>query len=404
MTQQIKTNNRRPGFVLIMSILILATLLSAGSYLISSSNSESKIATSQFQASRNYYLAETGINEMLWKIKNDAATRDAFLNGTLSPAHDISRNNIFGDSRASYVVSAASTVASEAWVTATSTYQINNHASQRVVKSYISKATGETNPWEFSTFSGGRGAQQNGNFTFTGSGIVLISNGGRLHANQIFKVQGAEVVVNDGSVTSSNNINIVAGGKLTLNNSTTESPTTTVDMLQIDFDSAEPTSWKSRATTFYTANQFNALPNDTTLNGIIYVTGNASVVGKNMTVNGVLVTSGNLSLTNAGQNFIVNFDASYGSGVLSKGSINITTAGGQVEIDGLVYSGNNLNITSAGTNFVINGSMAGFDSRITASGGAIVLNYNAEYLAPVTDPDYNQNSPLIQIDHWEEQY
>ncbi len=398
-------NNKQEGFVLITSVMILMAMLLVGSYLISSSDSENKISQAQTVATRDYYLAETGINEMLWKIQNNPTTKNNFLAGTLSESDSITRNNVLGDSRASYNVAAINTTSSEAWIIATATYQLADHVSQRVVKSYISKATNNyTNPWPFSTFSGGRGGQQNGNFNFTGSGVVLILNGGRLHANQVLKVQKAEIQINDGVVSSSNVINETAGGKITLNNSYRSVPTSTVDMLQIDFDSSDPNSWKSRATAVYSTSQFNSLPNNTTLNGIIFVNGNASVVGKNMTINGVLVTSGSFSLTEAGQNFTVNFDPAYGGGILSKGNLFVTTSGGTILLNGLIYSGNNLNFTSSGTNFIINGAIAGFDSNITASGGAITLNYTPANIAPVTDPTYNPNAPLIVITHWEEEY
>lgn len=397
-------NNNKKGFVLIMSVLILTTLLMVGSYLMTTTSAESKISSIQFLATENYYIAEAGINEMIWKIQNDYATGQAFLNGTLSTTHDITRNNVFGDSNASYQVSARNTVSAEAWITATSTYQIGQNISQRVVKSYISRATGSGAEWNFASFAGGRGAQQNGNFTFKGAGVVLTANGGRLHANQVFKVQGCELIVNDGAVTSANVINITAGGRLTLNNSYQDSPTSTVEMLPIDFDSGELNSLKNRATATYTRNQFRTLPNNTTLNGIIYVTGDAEIVGKNFTINGILVAEGNIQITEAGQTFTINAHETYGGGMLAKNNNYITTSGGTVNINGIIYSGNNLKITSAGTNFTINGSMTAFDSEITASGGSIILNFIPENFAPVIDPYMNPTSPVIQIDHWEEQY
>ncbi len=396
--------NKQNGFVLITSVLILMVLLMIGSYLISISNSEIKITKAHFTATENYYLAETGVNEMIWKIQNDEATGQAFLDGTLSAANNINRTDVFGDSNASYQVAALSTVSGEASIIATSTYQIAGNSSQRVVKSYISQATGSGEEWEFTVFAGGRGSQQNGNFTFTGAGVVLISNDGRLHANQVFKVQGAEVVVNDGAVTASNNINVIAGGTLTLNNSYQDAPTTTIDVLPIDFYSDLPTSLKNRATVTYTENQFKNLPNNTTLNGIIYVTGDAKIIGKNFTINGVLAAEGDIEVINAGQTLTVNSDPSLGGGLLAEYDVDIITSGGGVTVNGLIYSGDDLSIVSAGTSFTINGSMTGFDARVTASGGAIVLNYVPENFEPVINPELNPTSPLIQIDHWEEQY
>ncbi len=392
------------GFVLILSVLILTASLLVGSYMVTLSNSEHTISEAQQTATKNYYLAESAIYDMIWKIQNDTPTASAFLDGTLSSTHDISRASVDDDPNASYTVRAISTASSEAQLTATSTYQIGNATSQRVVKAYIAQATGSDPEWDFATFAGGRGSQQNGNFTFTGSGVVFTANGGRLHANQVFKVQGAEVVVNDGMVTSSNNINVVGGGTLTLNNSTQQAPTTTVDMLQIDFDSDDSNSWENRATATYTENQFKNLSTGTTLEGIIYVDGDAKIIGKNITINGVLVADGDIDITLSGNTFTVNSHETYGGGLLAKDDIDMTTSGGTITINGLMYSADDLDITSSGTSFTINGSMAGFDSRITASGGSIILNYSTSTIYSVIDPLVNPSSPLIQIDHWEEQY
>jgi len=92
-----KTKNQ--GFVLIVSILTLTALLMTGSYLLSLTNSENKISVVQSLATKNYYLAETGINEMIWKIQNNQATKNAFIAGTLSSANNISRTNIFGETK-----------------------------------------------------------------------------------------------------------------------------------------------------------------------------------------------------------------------------------------------------------------------------------------------------------------
>lgn len=399
-----KPTATQKGFVLLTSVLILTTLLMLGSYLLASSISESKISVAESVATKNYYLAESGLNEMIWKVQNDPTIKQAFLNGTLSSADDIHRTNVFDDQNASYQVSIKNTVPAEAWIISTSTYAIGGSVSQRVVKSYVSKATGSGAQWDFAIFAGGRGSQQNGNFTFTGSGIVLTANGGRIHANQVLKVQGAEVVMNNGVVSSSNVIDVVAGGKLTLNNSYQSVPTTTVDMLQIDFDSSDPNSWKNRATVTYTPTQFSNLPDNTALNGIIFVTGNANVTGKNMTINGVLVAQGAISINNSDKTFTINSDLAYGGGVLSKNDVNFTTSGGTVLINGIIYAADNLSITSSATNFTINGSMNGFDAKMTASGGSIILNYTPANYVNVIDPVVNPNAPLIQISHWEEQY
>ncbi|NCN07541.1 hypothetical protein GW933_02495 [Candidatus Falkowbacteria bacterium] len=399
----ISKSKKENGFILVTTILVMSLMLVTAIYVVNFTITEMKISNSQAVAAKTYYLAEAGVNELIWKIQNNSATGEAFLNGTLNSSNDIIRNEVFGDSNASYQVSAINTVPAEAWIIATSTYQIAGKTSRRVVKYYITQATGDGSNWNYTVFAGGKGAQQNGNFTFTGSGLVLVSNGGRLHANQNLKVQGAEIIVNDGTISASNNILKVSGGKITLNNSTQSAPTSTIDVLPIDFDSDSPTSWKNRATITYTKDQFKNLPNNTTLNGIIYVSGDAEIIGKNMTINGVLVAD-EIKITSSGQTITVNADPVYGGGLLSEGDLKFTTSGGAVNVNGLIYSSDDLKITSSGTNFVINGGMAGFDATVTASGGAITLNFAPENFENVIDPTNNTNPPVIQIDHWEEQY
>jgi hypothetical protein len=404
MTATIQSPHNSAGFVLVMAVLILTALLLSGSYLISVANADQKISTAQFVATKNYYLAESGINDMIWKIQNDSAAQTAFLNGTLDNAYDINRTSVFGDTKANYQVTALSTATGEAELIATSTYAIANSQSQRVVRAYLVKAIGSGQQWDFSTFAGGRGTEQNGNFRFNGSGVVFTSNGGRVHANQELKIQGAEVTINDGAITSGNVINVVAGGILTLNNSYQDAPTSTIEMLQIDFDSDLATSWKNRADLTYTENEFKDLAGGTVLDGIIFVTGDAEINGKDFTINGVLVAEGEIKVTSAGQTITVTADPVIGGGLLSKEDIDFTTSGGTVTVDGLIYAGDDLDITSAGTNFTVNGSMAGFDAEITASGGSVIVNYIPENFEPVINASVNQDSPLIQIDHWEEQY
>lgn len=176
-------------------------------------------------------------------------------------------------------------------------------------------------------------------------------------------------------------------------------------MLIIDFDSSDPNSWKNRATVTYTESAFDALPSGTTLNGIIFVIGDAEIDEKNFTINGVLVATGDITIDLDGHTIDVNADETYGGGLLAKDDIEIDSTDGIISIEGLVYAADDLDINSDGTTFTIDGSMAGFDAKITVSGGSpIILTYVPENIQPVIDPNNNPSSPLIQIDHWEEQY
>lgn len=67
---------QQKGVILIIAVLTLGTLLLLGSYFLSFTITESKISKSQEVATQAYYLAEAGINEAIWKLKNDDTAED----------------------------------------------------------------------------------------------------------------------------------------------------------------------------------------------------------------------------------------------------------------------------------------------------------------------------------------
>jgi len=64
------------GVILIIAFLTLGILLFLGTYFLSFTLTEARIARSQETASRTFYLAEAGINEAIWKLINDNTTLD----------------------------------------------------------------------------------------------------------------------------------------------------------------------------------------------------------------------------------------------------------------------------------------------------------------------------------------
>ena len=76
--EKIENNRAKNGSVLIFAILLLATMLLLSSYFISFSLTGSRMSESQIYAAKSYYLAETGIQEAIFKLKNDDDWRNAF--------------------------------------------------------------------------------------------------------------------------------------------------------------------------------------------------------------------------------------------------------------------------------------------------------------------------------------
>src|SRR3989344_7367764 len=65
--------------IVVIAFLALGILLLLSSYLLSFTTVESKTAASQGVSVKTYYLAEAGIQEAIWKLKNDPTWRDNFM-------------------------------------------------------------------------------------------------------------------------------------------------------------------------------------------------------------------------------------------------------------------------------------------------------------------------------------
>ena len=66
MTIFIMKNNR--GVELIMTILLMTIILFLAAYLLDAALIENRIAISQSWGAKTYYLAEAGIQDMVWKL------------------------------------------------------------------------------------------------------------------------------------------------------------------------------------------------------------------------------------------------------------------------------------------------------------------------------------------------
>ena len=78
-----RNNFQEKGVILVITFLILGVLLTLGSYFLTFALIESRISQSQVIATQTYYLAEAGINEAIWKIKNDPTWMANFGNAYL---------------------------------------------------------------------------------------------------------------------------------------------------------------------------------------------------------------------------------------------------------------------------------------------------------------------------------
>ncbi|MBI5734161.1 MAG: hypothetical protein HY973_04450 [Candidatus Kerfeldbacteria bacterium] len=398
-------NNHQPtGFILVVVSVITASLLLLANYLLSQSISETRISKSENAASKSYYLAEAGVNEAIFKLKNDNTWKTKFLAGTLNN-DTASRSQVF-DNYGNYTISATSVSPALADITVTANYQIGSKTAKRIIKTRFARATNPANTWSQSLFAGGSGGNENGNVTIERN---CTANGGTIHANQTVKVKSnATLTVNDAMVNASNNIIINSGASLILNNSTQSEGVATIGIPIVDFDSSSPTSLKNRANQTYTENSFKNLPSGTTLNGITFVTGKAEWIKKTLTINGILAASDDIKIQlEAGQTLTVNSNTTTGSGIFGKDDITIELKNTSLTVNGLIYASKELKVEHDGTpTFSVTGGVIAWHLLIEGDdGGTCTITYNDELASRPLDPVYNGNeSPIIKVNHWEEQY
>ena len=378
-------NRRQKGSVIIIAMGALLILLLLGSYFLSFAATEYKISKSQIQSLQTYYLAEAGINETIWRLKNDLSWSDCFTSSTASCncidwATSSYRNASSLIAGSGYVMSIKNSGCGngELSTQATSTY-----GSQRTVKIKAYKALGtltENSP----IFSG----SPSGEITINASNINI--HDGNLFSNNNINIKsGSNVNIYDdpstpeqeGLAFSYNNIN-VAGSSLNSSSSCSKKdcglkcpadncPPDKEAMPAVYFDSVASSSYKNKAIAaqskgqcdvvgkdyngstvitsnkcLYTSSEFDSLLNNVGWNGTLilrhkangtatstyYVTGAVELKGqRKLEVNGVLVTDGDIDIGQSlcwswqcGFDQVTVNDPGLGipSGLLSKGSIN----------------------------------------------------------------------------------
>ena len=151
-----------------------------------------------------------------------------------------------------------------------------------------------------------------------------------------------------------------------------------------------------------------------TLNSpITYINGSVEIKGnQNLIVNGLLVISGNVEI---GKDFCweercgfssitVNYTPGIPAGILVKGNLQFEEWTGDVDVTGLIYTSGNLEVLSFpfGHNFDIVGGMIGNNLNFSGVLRTINITHSSDILNEVLTP--TEFSPVITVEHWEEEY
>lgn len=378
-------DKNQKGSAVIIALGAMLILLLIGSYFLSFAATEYKISKSQVQAMQTYYIAEAGINEAIWRLKNDPVWDTCFTSSTASCncyewATSSQRNADSLIQGSSYSISIKNSGCGNGEI---STHATSTYGSQRIVKIKAYKALGsltENSP----VFSG----SPSGEITIHASDINIY-NGNIFSNNNINIKSSSEVNIYDNQSTGEqeglafavNNINITSSY---LNSSSSCSkkecgpncpadncPAEEKQMPAVDFDSASAASYKNKAISaqsqgqcevigknyngttvtstsqcLYTSNEFNSLLSAVGWNGSLtlnhkangsatstyYVTGGIDLKGqRSLEINGVLIADGDINIgeklcwgLQCGFNQVQIQDPGFGipSGMLSKKNIN----------------------------------------------------------------------------------
>lgn len=390
------------GVALLITILIMSLILSLSVYVLNFATTETKIAASQVSGGKTYYLAEAGIQEMVWKLKNDVSYKNNFETNPVWTT-SFTRSDPFGLSSGSYTVAITNTSLAHGNIISTGSININGKTSQRIIKTYVYRALGQSG-------IGSSVGYADGNIDISTSKVNYIN--GNAHSNGVFNINGSSNVNIEGNLEATGNYNksdhatVVVGGATYAANQ--PPPAAEITMPAVDFDSNDPNSYKNKADITYTPNQFEDLieNNSTlTLNGIIYVNGNVDIEDTiNLTINGLLVVNGDLEIEAEAINLTVNSATSTASGIMANGKIKFEDDLGNININGVVYATNQLTIENvpSGQNFTINGGTASRKLTITGSSRIISIVFNNQILVDTLSP--TSFSPVLTVDHWEEEY
>lgn len=391
-------NKHQKGYVLITTLVIMGVLLTITYFLSDVLFSETSISRNQKSATVAFYLSEAGVQEAIWSIKNDEVVRTKFLTTTDGETIIPAKNLIEGGS---YSVSIKNSSLASATITSTGIYNMGSKEAQRkITLNVIQTAPAIPYDYDAALFIDGPNPGnidlQNLNISsLPGSDPWSIYCGGNIDIGNANLNIPMNIYAN-GAIETQNS-SIITGG------TEQENYPGSFTMPGIDVDSTSPSSYKSQAITqnqYYTSAQFDTLlKTQTTFNGIVYIAGSGGITLKNKTVviNGLLVSEGTIGVTNA--SLTVNHVDGSPSGIITLSNLNITNA--SVKVAGLVYVGV-LSSASTNANLEITGALLAHDFNATNIN--LRFSFNKDWVNETIEGGGNLGTPVIEFNHWEEEY
>lgn len=452
--QDIFYSQDKKGMILVFALLILGIMIFLGAYFLTFSLTGFKMTRSQETATKAYYLAEAGIQEAIFKLKNDPVWKSAFETQSLPTDPHCSSWSISPYSRnpalfpgGSYDVLIENLGCAKAQITSIAKIAFpTGFIAQRIVKTKVFKAVGNAVS-EYSVFTGGPSE----NIDISAVNPLNIY-GGSLFSNNNIKIKFWSGVNVENKALARGNILLSDSSQLTATSCATnvcdagcppsDCPPAEISMPPLDLDSVSPSSYLSQAKNndcrliradgksncVFTPQEFEAvmwayyptlsLPSDT----IVYVTGDANVrAGQELLVNGVLAADRDINL---GQDYcwtrseppylrcgfstvaVNRTGDDLPAGLLAKRKMNVGGMLGvgvkALDVYGLLYSGDEMRLSSVGAYITIQGGIATRKFTLSSLWNGVDIYLDSDVIVDTFgNPSY---SPVITIDHWEEEY
>jgi len=422
--------DKEKSSALILTSIVLFLLLIFGVYFLNSSLTGFKIVQNYSFANQAYYLAEAGINEAIWKLKNDSVWKDDFVDPNKNPAPDgkfwsatFQRDSGL-ISGGSYEVTIQNYDCARGEIISRAKIEFpSGNFVQRIVKTRVFKALNPSPVNDSPIFSGG--IAKKSIFILTSTMNIhngnIFSNGDiNLVGRSVLNVEGQVLAV--GEIKKSSASTIKASARCSQNfcddGCGGACPPEAIDVPMIDFDSEDLNSYKNKAIregTLYSSSEFETMlwenPDLVLNNDVTYVTGPIELKGgQKLTVNGVLVSDSYISVgekynwgrRSGNSQIIVNNISGKPSGILAKGKIKIGPFSRAIDINGLLYASDEFILLSFFYDFNLTGGL--ITNKLT------LINFFGEFNITLNDQVIRdtigvpQYSPVVTIEHWEESY
>lgn len=425
--KKFKLKKKRSGYALIV-VLVLMLILIVVTYLYSDSLlAELAIARNNKAAAIAFAMAESGIQEAVYRVQYDEDTRNHFKGtGEITFPNSLTfpQNSKLIDN-GSYEVTITNTQKGAASIESIGSYQTGLKIARRKIKVSVSQASVPP-PVDYGAIytAGVGGGNSNADFDISEAQVRIYQ--GPIWLNRDFWIWGSSNVAIEGTdITEA--VKTVSGytpkkkgdvwpvlncNCLIEDDDNPETaqcaddpgcvvtPITRADPPTVDFNIYKnlarthvPIQYYANQAAFYAA----APAGTTTFNDIVYVEGPLTIdSSRTIIVNGVLAVAGSITIEG---NVTINRVADNPAGVITTGRFNLNSEG-IFSGTGLIWSGDWVKIDGSAAPFNLTGAIV--SDRTSITNRITNIYYDADVVnstltaGPIT--------PVIEISHWEEEY